>query len=155
MNSNNKLSTVIFDLDGTLAITTKRREISLKPNGKIDWSIFHRPENVLLDVPNWPVIRIYQSLRESGYRIGIFSARSEVTRTETEKWLNEHGVYWDFFRMRPNKVFKPDTTLKKEWLDDDISKGNHIMCVFDDRDGVVQMWRENGIACMQVAPGNF
>jgi len=27
--------------------------------------------------------------------------------------------------------------------------------VFDDRDKVVNMWRENGIPCLQVAPGNF
>jgi len=27
--------------------------------------------------------------------------------------------------------------------------------VFDDRDRVVKMWRENGIRCFQVAEGNF
>ena len=31
--------TIIFDLDGTLAIIDKRREKSLKPNGKLDWEI--------------------------------------------------------------------------------------------------------------------
>jgi len=27
--------------------------------------------------------------------------------------------------------------------------------VFDDRNSVVDMWRENGVRCMQVAPGDF
>jgi hypothetical protein len=30
-----------------------------------------------------------------------------------------------------------------------------VLCVFDDRDKVVKMWRENGINCFQVAPGDF
>jgi hypothetical protein len=30
-----------------------------------------------------------------------------------------------------------------------------ILCIFDDRDKVVKMWRSNGIACFQVAPGDF
>jgi hypothetical protein len=29
------------------------------------------------------------------------------------------------------------------------------MCTFDDRDKVVKMWRDNGIICFQVAPGDF
>jgi hypothetical protein len=30
-----------------------------------------------------------------------------------------------------------------------------IVCVFDDRQKVVDMWRDMGLTCMQVAPGNF
>ena len=30
-----------------------------------------------------------------------------------------------------------------------------VVAVFDDRDKVVKMWREIGLTCMQVAPGNF
>jgi hypothetical protein len=36
-----------------------------------------------------------------------------------------------------------------------ISQGKEIMCVFDDRDKVVKMWRENGISCFQVNYGDF
>jgi hypothetical protein len=35
-----------------------------------------------------------------------------------------------------------------DWKDD-------VVAVFDDRDKVVNMWRENGLTCMQVAYGNF
>ena len=51
----------------------------------------------------------------------------------------------------------PDDKLKKGWLDD-IFPGkdkDRILCVFDDRDKVVKMWRDSGLTCMQVAPGNF
>jgi FMN phosphatase YigB (HAD superfamily) len=40
------MKAVIFDLDGTLADITKRREMSTKENGKIDWDIFLTPENI-------------------------------------------------------------------------------------------------------------
>jgi hypothetical protein len=45
--------------------------------------------------------------------------------------------------------------LKKQWLDELILQGHEILCVFDDRDKVVKMWRENGISCFQVAEGSF
>ena len=43
-------NTIIFDLDGTLAIIDKRRELSTKPNGKLDWGKFFNPSNIALDV---------------------------------------------------------------------------------------------------------
>ena len=30
-----------------------------------------------------------------------------------------------------------------------------VLCVLDDRDQVVRMWRHRGLTCLQVAPGNF
>ena len=34
------MKTVIFDLDGTLALIDDRRALATKPDGKIDWDIF-------------------------------------------------------------------------------------------------------------------
>ena len=60
---------VIFDLDGTLADITKRRNKATKPNGKIDWNIFFDPSLIYLDNPNYPVIDTAKSLNKSGYTI--------------------------------------------------------------------------------------
>jgi len=60
--------------------------------------------------------------------------------------------------MRPTgKDFKfmPDDQLKKLWLDQLFPNTDDVLCVFDDRDKVVKMWRDNGISCLQVAEGNF
>jgi FMN phosphatase YigB (HAD superfamily) len=46
MNKN----TIIFDLDGTLANIDVRRKLATKPNGKLDWNVFHNPSNIKLDV---------------------------------------------------------------------------------------------------------
>jgi hypothetical protein len=55
--------------------------------------------------------------------------------------------------MRPQGSFTPDDVLKQAWLDE--LGADNVFCVFDDRDKVVQMWRNNGLTCFQVAPGNF
>jgi phosphoglycolate phosphatase-like HAD superfamily hydrolase len=147
--------TVIFDLDGTLAIIDKRRALAAKPNGKINWGTFFAPENIKLDEPNFPVIESFKAMKAAGFIVGIFSGRDEISRQETMNWLAKHNIDPMFLRMRPNGSFTPDDVLKKAWLDEIIANGNEVMCVFDDRDKVVKMWRENGIACFQVAPGNF
>ena len=150
-----KQLTVIFDLDGTLALIDKRRALAAKANGKINWKTFFSPENIALDEPNIPVIKSFQAMKAAGFRVGIFSGRDSISRTETEAWLAENGIQPDFLFMRAQGSFTPDDVLKKEWLDQEMAAGHEIMCVFDDRDKVVKMWRENGISCFKVAPGNF
>lgn len=150
-----KKQTVIFDLDGTLAIIDKRREKATLPNGKMNWTTFFAPENIQLDEPNQPVIEAFIAMKAAGFEVGIFSGRDSISRKESEDWLHENGIWPDFFKMRPHGTFTPDDVLKKGWLDDLIGIGADILCVFDDRDKVVKMWRENGISCFQVAPGDF
>ena len=153
------MKTVIFDLDGTLADITKRREMSTKENGKIDWDIFFEPNNIWFDLPNEPVITMAQLLNER-HRIVIFSGRSKATKDETKRWLKKFDVPFDVIKMRPTSnewKFMPDDELKQHWLDtlfpDD--KKNGILCVFDDRQKVVDMWRRNRVTCFQVDDGNF
>jgi hypothetical protein len=88
----------------------------------------------------------------------IFSGRDSINRNETKEWLTEHGIEPDILRMRPEGSFTPDDKLKKDWLYELPEVGidiADILCVYDDRDKVVNMWREEGLTCMQVAPGNF
>ena len=153
------MKTVIFDLDGTLADITKRREMSTKENGKIDWDIFFEPNNIWFDLPNEPVIELAKILSQKN-RIVIFSGRSKATKTETKRWLQKFDVPFDVIKMRPTSndwKFMPDDELKQYWLDSLFpgDKKNDILCVFDDRQKVVDMWRSNGLTCLQVDEGNF
>ena len=150
--------TVIFDLDGTLALIDDRRAISTKDNGKMDWDTFFDPDNIKLDKPNWPVILMAQTLKTAGHRIVIFSGRSKATKDATRDWLKSFDIPFDVLKMRPTDgglKWMKDDLLKKKWLDDLFPNTDDIICVFDDRDKVVQMWRDNGITCFQVADGNF
>ena len=145
---------VIFDLDGTLALIDDRRDLATKDNGKFDWDVFFNPDNINLDLPNQPVINMANMLHKQGFRIFILSGRSDVTHQATVNWLNDNGVWWDHLVMRPqNQLYLPDNDLKQGWLDT-IGKDNVAM-VFDDRNQVVDMWRQNGLTCFQVADGDF
>ena len=147
--------TIIFDLDGTLALIDKRRAISTKDNGKMDWGIFFDPKNINLDKPNIPVITMAQLLHTQGFNIVIFSGRSDKTRWTTRSWLIKHKVPYDKLIMRDKKNhFVPDNRLKHMWLNTLVDKDDVFM-VFDDRQQVVDMWRDNGITCFQVADGDF
>ena len=69
---NNKI--VIFDLDGTLADITTRRNISTKDNGKMDWSIFQDPKNIDLDIPNQKVVDMLHMIDNTDrFQIWIFN----------------------------------------------------------------------------------
>jgi histidinol phosphatase-like enzyme len=165
--------TVIFDLDGTLAIIDKRREKSLKPNGKMDWDVFFDPNNVFkLDEPNHPVIKMAQLFNHDGFNIVIFSGRNDRSFHTTKKWLDLNQVPFDLLVMRPDKFkedswpiadgnpatkemrFMPDEILKKKMLDAFVDIDD-VFLVVDDRDKVVKMWRDLGLNTFQVAPGDF
>jgi len=168
MNKN----TVIFDLDGTLANIDARRKKSLKPNGKMDWDVFFDAENINLDKPNDPVIKMAQLLAEDGFKIVIFSGRNDRSFFTTKSWLTRNRVPFDLLVMRPDKFQKdswpiadgnpatkemrwmPDEILKKEMLDTFINM-DEVFLVVDDRDKVVKMWRDLGLNTFQVAPGDF
>ena len=149
---------VIFDLDGTLADIDIRRKLATKSNGKIDWDIFFSPKLVSEDEPNIPVIKMAQTLAEAGYMIAIFSGRSKSTDKTTRAWLSKHRVPFHLLKMRPTEhpfKYMPDEKLKSDWFDELFPGGVDVMCVFDDRNKVVDMWRSKNITCMQVAPGDF
>jgi hypothetical protein len=147
--------TVIFDLDGTLALIDERRALAAKANGKINWEIFFDPNNIQLDLPNQPVIEMAKMLKDQGHSVVIFSGRDSISRKETINWLDKHLVPFDVLKMRPEGSFTPDDRLKQHWLDQLFPDKSSVLCVFDDRDKVVKMWRDNGLTCFQVAEGAF
>ena len=63
---------------------------------------------------------------------------------------------FDEIRMRKNTSsgkYISDVDLKQGWLND-IGIDN-VLCVFDDRVRLVEMWRKNGLTCLQVNDGDF
>jgi hypothetical protein len=167
-----KKDTVIFDLDGTLANIDARRKKSLKPNGKLDWDVFFDPENISLDEPNLPVIKMAQLFAQDGFKIVIFSGRNDRSFLTTKSWLTRNRVPFHQLVMRPDKFkdesfpvaagnpavsnmrFMPDEILKKAMLDIFVDIDD-VFLVVDDRDKVVKMWRDLGLNTFQVAPGDF
>ena len=149
-------NTIIFDLDGTLADISVRRKLATKPNGKMDWDIFFDPDNIKLDVPNKPVVKMAQMFAENEYNVIIFSGRTDKTKYSTRSWLSHNRVPFQKLVMRDSKInhYTPDDILKKDMLDKYVDI-NDVFLVVDDRNKVVDMWRSLGLTVFQVADGNF
>ena len=108
---NQKLkNTIIFDLDGTLALIDKRRDIATKSNGKLDWDKFFDPVNIKLDVPNPPVVKMAQVFAEDGYNIVIFSGRSDRTKYSTRIWLTNNRIPFQKLVMRLSLIHISEPT---------------------------------------------
>ena len=149
-------NTIIFDLDGTIALVDKRREVSKLPDGKMNWKEWFNPSNIKLDELNEPVIKMAQLFAENGFNIVIFSGRSDRTKYSTRSWLSQNKVPFNKLVMRPHKTknFAPDDILKKDMLDKYVDIDD-VFLVVDDRDKVVKMWRSLGLPVFQVADGDF
>lgn len=142
---------VIFDLDGTLANTAECRH-HLEGTNK-DWDSFYR--DACKVSPMEAVVQMCLTFQRSGYMIYIVSGRSDVVRNETEIWLSEQGILPAALIMRKHGDHTPDDQLKKSWIDSGMINKEKILCVFEDRNRMVKMWREIGIPCFQVAEGDF
>tara|TARA_A100000164_G_scaffold380682_1_gene429083 strand:+ start:650 stop:1111 length:462 start_codon:yes stop_codon:yes gene_type:complete len=151
-------NTIIFDLDGTLAIIDRRRDHALKMgiNGKMNWNEFFNPAHISFDEPNEPVIKMAQLFSQQGFKIVILSGRSDKMFDRTVEWLEWNDVPFDKLVMRDSKTnhFTPDDVLKKDMLDKHVDI-NDVFLVVDDRDRVVKLWRSLGLTTFQVADGDF
>ena len=141
---------IIFDLDGTLADIEHRQHFV--QGKKKRWRDFFAA--CIADKPHRAVIAVLRALYGK-YQIYIVSGRSDEVRAPTEEWLKVNDVPHHKLIMRREGDFTPDNVLKIRWVNEGLIPKERILCVFDDRDKVVKMWRDNGIPCFQVAEGNF
>lgn len=149
----------IFDLDGTLALNQHRQHL-IQKEGKQDWDAFSQA--CIHDMPNEPVLEILCALKRfnPNCEIWIVSGRCDSVKEQTIEWLKNNGsggwpVSYDNLIMREYKDNTPDHELKRSWLYDGTIPKERIIAVFDDRQKVVDMWRAEGLTCLQVAPGDF
>ena len=144
--------TVIFDIDGTLADIRHRR--GFLEGERPDWNRFNAAMGD--DTPNVPVVTLYKSLWETGqFDMVLASGRNEKHRRVTEQWLIWNEIPFERILMRADKDNRADHIIKQEILDMLLAEGRQIAFTVDDRQQVVDMWRRNGITCLQCDVGDF
>lgn len=148
----------IFDLDGTIANIQHRVHL-LSTDSPTRWNKFY--DACDKDTPNDPVVRTMHMLLAQGAEIWVFSGRSDRVQRKTILWLMQNtllppSTIYDILVMRPEGDHRPDDELKQVFVDNMLHEDrDRLVAVFDDRKRVVDMWRKNGIACFQVADGDF
>jgi len=138
---------IIADIDGTLAHRDARSSAKLR--SPYEWE---RVGEDKLDKVIASIVGIY-SVRN--IEIIIMSGRDGVCRPQTEQWLETNKVPCDELHMRHTGDMRKDTIVKKELYEKHIKGKYNVLFVLDDRDCVVDMWRAEGLKCLQVEPGNF
>ena len=140
----------VFDFDGTIANINHRVKFIKKPyaNGKKDYKRFF--EECRNDRPIEWVIDIMRLLpRESIY---ILSGRNSNVIVESIKWLEENNVPYNKLYMRYRTNREDDDILKLRMIDNGLK--DRIQWIIDDRQRVVDMWRENGLNVLQCSKWN-
>ena len=159
---------IICDIDGTIANLQHRLHFIKNPDGSkksykdSDWDSFHKA--CVDDEPYEDVIEILHSLvRGHGNGCNVcgaverevyfFSGRNESVRKETIEWLEKNvsiPVEDGSLYMRSEGDRRPDTTVKYEMMYELKIMPEDVLCILDDRQSVVNMWRENGFRVMQI-----
>jgi FMN phosphatase YigB (HAD superfamily) len=138
---------IVFDLDGTLCKIDHR--LHFIQGRKKNFDAFY--DACGDDAPNTPIINIFRDLM-AGNQVQIWSGRSDRVRLQTEQWLQRHEISpGHLTRMRKAGDYTPDHELKRSWLENQRQNNGPVPTViFDDRQRVVDMWREEGLTCCQV-----
>ena len=137
-----KEDAVIFDLDGTLAHNNGKR-------GYFDWT------KVEIDDHDEIIREILYSFELNDYKILIVSGRDGASLEPTERWLIKNAIEYDGIFLRPEGDYRKDTVVKTEIYEQYIKPKYNVLCVFEDRKKVVDMWRGLGIKCLQVIDGDY
>ncbi len=133
---------IMCDLDGTLAILNGR--------SPYDGSMC---ENDILNQPVYDILKNYHNL---GNKVLLLSGRMDSSQPQTERWLAKHNVPYDMLIMRKHTDTRKDSIIKKEIFDEHIKDKYFVRFVLDDRNQVVDMWRQDlGLPCLQVYYGDF
>ena len=141
---------IIFDVEGTLANIDHRLH---HIKGTKNWMGFC--EAMVDDTINKSMQYLYWKLASGDSRIIICSGRSDEYRGITEKWLDKNYILYDALYMRTAKDYRIDSIIKQELLQKMRKDGFDPKIAIDDRQQVVDMWRENGLLCLQCAKGDF
>jgi predicted kinase len=133
---------VICDIDGTLAWMQNR--------SPYDYT------KVKDDFYDDGLVRLLIKLYNQGIQLIIVSGReaSDQCTQDTLDWLHKKFDNFIFYQRR-QKDYRPDEIIKEEIYHNCIEGQYDIMCVFDDRNKVVNMWRNLGLLCCQVNEGDF
>jgi uncharacterized HAD superfamily protein len=132
---------VIVDIDGTVATRKDRDPFEY--------------DKVLNDEPKNDVIEIIACMWRAGYKIIFVTARDDSCFKDTYEWLCRYCPPFVKLYMRKTGDNRNDGVVKREIYEQLIKPEYDVRVVLDDRQRVVDMWREIGLTCLQVDYGDF
>jgi len=134
---------IIVDVDGTVADCTGVRSPYDETKYHLD-----NPKRDVIDMVRYHAYNLE-------HKVIFVSGRHQDGFKVTQEWLFEHvKVPIEGLFMRYERGTE-DSVIKAELFNRHIRGKYNIVCVYDDRDRVVDMWRSLGLLCCQVQRGDF
>ena len=157
------IDAILVDIDGTLADIRHRLKYIAHPHGRKQWGAFF--DAMSDDKPIEPTIKLVKTLiADSGYagasEVLFVTGRPDSHRQQTLDWLCDHVTPLAYIQltklyMRREGDHRDDILIKRQILDQIRADGFNPTIAIDDRASVVEMWREEGLICLQAAKGDF
>lgn len=133
---------IICDLDGTLALM----------NGRNPFDASKCDEDEI----NGPVANVLRNYKKLGYQILLVSGREDRYKEPTLRFLQKHEIQYDELIMRKTQDSRKDSIIKTEIYNESIKDKYFVEFVLDDRNQVVDTWRNDlKLPCFQVYYGDF
>lgn len=139
---------IIVDMDATVCLNTSGRPFYGEGAA----------EGMLTDEPITPVIELIRNFCDNyPAKLIILTGREDTpeVRKATEQWLENNWLHPDILLMRPAKSFTAGPICKKKLYEDNIKGKFYIPFVLEDNCKCVEMWRNEGLICLQPNEGKF
>lgn len=135
-----KKDCIIVDMDSTLCVNLTRRHFYDE-----DWK-----DKMIFDTPLAGTISIVRAQKMTGTcDIIILTGRKDSSREITEEWLKTYNVPYNRLYMRGDNDYTSGTEFKEKILNKFILPKYNVLFAMDDDDKCVQMFRNNGLICLQ------
>jgi len=141
---------LLFDLDGTM-ICSKHRQNTL-PDGTLNleaWIENNTHEKIMLDTL-LPLSELWKYAQQKNHTIIVCTAR--VCSNSDFTFLENNGLFFNYFLSRPAGNNMPDSTLKiallKKWASENGMTWRNFCAVtraYDDSESVLKAYKEHNI----------
>lgn len=137
---------IICDIDATLSLNLKGRPFYGEGCA----------EGIADDIVIEPIANILRTMSKNN-KILIVTGREGTPEIieATKNWLINNNIPYDSIYLRPVKDYSPGTECKKEIYNNYIKGKYNVSFVLEDNKKCVNMWRSEGLICLQPNDGNF
>lgn len=143
-----KQNVFIFDIDGTLSDPVNRFHFWKKK----EYDNFNAKCGE--DKPIKAITEICNGLLKAGKKIIFLTGRTENYKNETQEWLKKHMKQYhpqtSILMMRPKEDKTESTEFKRKAYREVIKDQFNVIAVFEDREKICKMWREEGVYCIEI-----
>lgn len=137
---------ILVDMDATLCLNTSGRPYYGEGAA----------EGMLNDIAIEGTCTLVRRMYEK-YKVFIVTGREGTPEiiAATKEWLAKHNIAVDELFFRPVGDFSSGADCKKKIYEDNIKGKYNVQFVLEDNYKCVNMWREEGLTCLQPNDGKF